>query len=258
MTADPAATTAKHPLRAGSLPEILSDVHVEGQTGLLRFERKGARCEVRFVRGHIVYAATTTRELRLGEVLVAEGLLRPEHLEEATRLVLEQGHRLGEALQQLGLVDTELLEDFLSIHVREILVNVLTWTEGAWGFEEQDPEAHQVLEVTPLPRDQVEASLVGLIATGMIEVAPPEPTPAELETQTRRQEILDLHASLGGRGNRELLGVTAQATGAEIKAAYFRLAKRPGRPPRAGARRPSGPPRADLRAADGRVSGLER
>ena len=298
MTADIGTTSPKHALRAGSLPELLSDVHVEGQTGLLRFEHKGERCDLRFVRGHIVYAAATARELRLGEVLVAEGLLRPEHLEEATRIVLEQGHRLGEALQQLGLVDTELLEDFLSIHVREILVHVFTWTEGAWAFEEQDPgtqlapdfplkmstgellmeavrrvpqgepirfalgdperlllpsteplvrfqrinlnptdafvlsrvdgtlSAHQVLEVTPLPRDQVEASLVGLIATGMIEVAPPEPTQAELETQARRQEILDLHTSLGGRGNRELLGVSAQSTGAEIKAAYFRLAKR--------------------------------
>lgn len=288
----------KQPLRAGALPEILSDVYVERRTGLLRFERPEDRCEVRFVRGHIVYAAATARALQLGEVLVAEGLLSPEHLGEATRVVVEQGHRLGEALQQLGLVDQELLEDFLSIHVREILVHVFSWSAGAWQFEEQDPDtrlapdfplkmstgelvmeavrrvpqggavrfalgdlervllpsteplvrfqrisldptdafvlsrvdgtlsARQVLEITPLPRERVEASLVGLLATGMIEAAAPEPSGAELEAQARRQEILDFHAGLARRSHADVLGVSPQATGAEIKAAYFRLARR--------------------------------
>jgi hypothetical protein len=81
--------------------------------------------------------------------------------------------------------------------------------------------ARQVLEITPLPREQVEVSLVGLLSTGMIEAAPPEPTQAELENKALRQEILDFHAALAKRNHREVLGVSAEATGAGVGMQYY-------------------------------------
>ncbi|HVR72135.1 MAG TPA: DnaJ domain-containing protein, partial [Vicinamibacteria bacterium] len=52
---------------------------------------------------------------------------------------------------------------------------------------------------------------------------PPERPPA---TDARRQEILEAHAALKTRTHFEVLGVGREATEAQVKEAYFRMAKR--------------------------------
>jgi tetratricopeptide (TPR) repeat protein len=122
-------------------------------------------------------------------------------------------------LERVLLPSTEPLVRFQRINLNPTDAFVLSRVDGTLS-------ARQVFEITPLPREDVEASLVGLLTTGMIEAAAPEPSGAELESQARRQEILDFHAGLAGRNHLDTLGVSAQATSAEIKAAYFRLARR--------------------------------
>jgi tetratricopeptide (TPR) repeat protein len=87
--------------------------------------------------------------------------------------------------------------------------------------------AREVLSGVALPAASAERSLCALLCTGILEYAagpapPPDaPSPAQL-----RPEILGLYEGLGRRSDHEVLGVAPGASAAELKAAYFRLARR--------------------------------
>ena len=127
-------------IEPGVLPSLLPKVYLSRRTGTLHFASGPEHCDIRFVKGHVVYGGASERKLHMGEVLVAQELLSQENLDRATELVVQQHLRLGQALQNIGVVDQELLEDFLAIHVREILRHVFSWRQGFYSFEEQDPE----------------------------------------------------------------------------------------------------------------------
>jgi tetratricopeptide (TPR) repeat protein len=87
--------------------------------------------------------------------------------------------------------------------------------------------AREVLSGVALPVATAERSLCALLCTGILEYAagpapPPDaPAPAQL-----REEILGLYEGLGRRSDHEVLGVAPGASAADLKAAYFRLARR--------------------------------
>ncbi len=77
------------------------------------------------------------------------------------------------------------------------------------------------------PPTQVWPTLAELVAAG--EMAPPgdsTPTQRLAPVDTRRLEILEAHDGLGLRTHFEILGVPRDATEAQVREAYFRLAKR--------------------------------
>ena len=125
-------------LGGGSIPGILRDIYVGRRTGLLVFTRGGQSCAIRFARGHIVHAQTNIPSLRMGEVLVTHGLLRREDQDRADAIVVAQRRKLGDVLQELGLLSSRRLEEALALHVREILGHVFAWPEGGYRFEEQE------------------------------------------------------------------------------------------------------------------------
>lgn len=128
--------------------------------------------------------------------------------------------------------------------------------------------AREIVQMIPLPAEEVERSLFGLLSTGVIEFtqarprraplppttapppapeepspAPPRPepprapsppppeeappsSPADDEASERRREILDAWESRKARTHFEVLGLERAVGEAEVKEAYFRLAKR--------------------------------
>jgi len=128
--------------------------------------------------------------------------------------------------------------------------------------------AREVMQLIPLPVEETQKSLFGLLSTGVIEflplpprprspveparpkgraasalpgataptpasppAAPPPPPAPVLEkaaapADARRLEIVEAHAGLKTRTHFEALGVTREATEAQVKEAYFRMAKR--------------------------------
>ena len=120
--------------------------------------------------------------------------------------------------------------------------------------------AREVMQMLPLPAEEVQRSLFGLLCTGIVEQnagppkarpkavplrprpeprpapAPPPPpivTPAppaarepSADTQAKRREIVEAYETLKAKSHFEALGVERTATDAQVKEAYFRLAKR--------------------------------
>lgn len=128
-------------LAPGVLPDVLRSLYVERRTGMLHFTRGEERGSVCFIKGNILYGGANIKECLMGETLVRHGLISPSDLDRALEAGALTGKRLGETLLELGFLDKEGHEDALALHVREILLCVFSWTEGAYAFEGQDAEA---------------------------------------------------------------------------------------------------------------------
>jgi tetratricopeptide (TPR) repeat protein len=122
--------------------------------------------------------------------------------------------------------------------------------------------AREVIQVVSLPQEEVERSLFGLLCTGVVEYLPeatrtrsprarkaaaapltqPPPTPATLQkepapkpideaearraAESRRREVIQSYDGLKAKTHFEVLGIARSATEAQVKEAYFGLAKR--------------------------------
>jgi tetratricopeptide (TPR) repeat protein len=115
--------------------------------------------------------------------------------------------------------------------------------------------AREVIQATPLEIDETQRSLFGLLCTGVVEylplppkpkpavrmprvrpAAPPPPDPAagptpeqrahQAEMDERRTEISERFEKLKGATHFDVLGIPRTANEAQVKAAYFSLAKR--------------------------------
>jgi len=233
-------------LSPGVLPGLLRDLYVGRKSGTLHFTRGGERRSVRLHRGHITNASTNVATDRLGDTLLRLGKLSPADHQRCDELIRRDKKRLGQALQELGLMTKQQVEEALALHVREVLLSVFAWLEGAYGFEEQaelagdeevaqglstgemileavrrvtDPDvvryalgdinrvlaqstdpllrfqkimlspvdgfllsrvdgtmsAREVIDLAPVPPEEAEKSLFGLLCTGTVEYAPGPP-----------------------------------------------------------------------------------
>jgi tetratricopeptide (TPR) repeat protein len=324
----------KGTLTEGALPALLRAVYVGRKTGILHFKRGADVRSVRFRQGHILSAQSTVRNEHLGEVLVRNELLTQAELDRAGARKRATGKKLGETLQEMGLIEREHLEDALALHVREVLLAIFSWNDGEYELEEppgaigggeptlklstgemiletvrliQNPsvvraalgntdrvldqstdpllrfqkvtlsptdgyvlsrvdgmlKAREILEMIPLPQEEVEKSLYGLLCTGIVEfaavsakrppaparpappprpAAPAEPAPRKdapardarkaeeearrQEVEARRKQILEAYDGLKTKTHFEVLGIPRASSEAQVKEAYFQLAKR--------------------------------
>ncbi|MCM2257457.1 MAG: J domain-containing protein [Vicinamibacteria bacterium] len=86
--------------------------------------------------------------------------------------------------------------------------------------------ARDVITAIALPATDVRRSLFLLLCVGLVEYASEAPPAARDTAQFLRTEIEELWADLRQRDHFAVLGVVRDATPAEIKAAYYRQAKR--------------------------------
>jgi tetratricopeptide (TPR) repeat protein len=119
-----------------SVPEILRDLYVGRRTGLLHFARGDALRSVRFDKGRIVQAVSNDPHTQLGELLVRDGLLTRAQLIETQRVSREKGRRFGRVVVEMGLLKEDAFEDALALYVREVLLDVFSWEESVYSFEE--------------------------------------------------------------------------------------------------------------------------
>lgn len=88
--------------------------------------------------------------------------------------------------------------------------------------------AGELVRASGLGEATAERSLLGLLCTGILEfaleAARASAPPVSLERL--REEILELHQGLARRTDHEILGVAPGASPADLKAAFFRMARR--------------------------------
>jgi tetratricopeptide (TPR) repeat protein len=181
---------------------------------------------------------------------------------EATRSVQDPDvvrYNLGDIDRVLGLSNDPLLR-FQRIGLTPVDGYVLSRVDGTLS-------AREVMQLIPLPSEEVQRSLFGLLSTGVVEylldlpakpAPPPVPRPASSRRKgvarrpaaapdaaaesaappassvpvapspvdTRRIEILEAYDTLQSGTHYDVLGIARDATEAQVKEAYFRMAKR--------------------------------
>lgn len=126
------ATTARDgTLATHDLADLVQELHEQHWTGRLVLTRRGGECRLSIQDGRLVFASSTDPDDRLGELLLRRGRLSVKLLREASRRVAP-GLRLGTVLVQEGVLSPKDLVRAVIEHVQEIIYAVFQWTEGSY------------------------------------------------------------------------------------------------------------------------------
>ena len=137
---------------AGHLLRLLQAARV---TGCLKFERAREKINLYVEDGRTLFATSTGGTLRVGDVLVRRGEVRPEAIEFVLAIQQDRpGLRIGHMLVESGaLTEDQIREAVLAVQ-RHIVLGLLLWQEGKFAFRPdervEDEEIRLDLDVDKL------------------------------------------------------------------------------------------------------------
>lgn len=114
----------------------LREIHVRLKSGRLHLIRGRELRQLRFREGRVLDASSDLPGERLGDLLVREGLLAPQALENAVRVVLGERRRLGAVLVETGCLSREQVTGAVSRHATAVLQASLERGGLSVAFEE--------------------------------------------------------------------------------------------------------------------------
>ncbi|HUG01110.1 MAG TPA: DUF4388 domain-containing protein, partial [Longimicrobiales bacterium] len=132
----------KGSLREASLADVCQLLSMGMKTGCLSITDRERFGRIYFDSGRITYANVVNRRDRLGDMLVADGVVTGEQLAEALQ---EQGRaperRLGQILLENGVLEQSELRERIRSQIEEAVYFLFTWSQGSFFFEvDQRPE----------------------------------------------------------------------------------------------------------------------
>jgi tetratricopeptide (TPR) repeat protein len=137
-------------LRDYSVNRLLQAVLAENLNGCLTVRREGVSRGLYIKGGMIVYASSTERVDRLGEIFISQGLLTRDEVDQALSQS-EPARRLGRILLVEGKITPQDLFLGVSAQVVSILERMRSWRKGEYEFEVlREPSPGTVLLRIPL------------------------------------------------------------------------------------------------------------
>lgn len=112
---------------------------ISGQrSGTLGINRDDQAVIIYFKDGRVAYAYTPSHRRRLGERLVAEGIIEDEVLEKSLIRQKQTGgeKRLGVILIEDEFINKQQLESVLSEQIKDVVYRVMSWDRGLFKFYE--------------------------------------------------------------------------------------------------------------------------
>jgi hypothetical protein len=106
----------------------------EQRTGRLVIKSETDTIQIFFHDGDIVFATETRKNNRLGELLKESGYISQEVLDECLTLSLKNKERLGKTLVEQGYISLERLNRFLLKQAENTVYNVLLWDAGQFEY----------------------------------------------------------------------------------------------------------------------------
>lgn len=148
---------------------IFWDLLEEEATGRLLLRRGQVVRQIELFVGHPVSVTTNVREETLGHFLVTRNVIDVRAHREAMATAASQKKRLGETLIAMGLLSPRQLIQELTAQTRLKLVHALRWRDGAWSFR---PTASGTSRGNAL--DFAEVIVKGLASTAQVDTPAPE------------------------------------------------------------------------------------
>ena len=131
-------------------PDLVEAVYESQWTGRLTVTHMGVGKSVIVQSGRLVFASSTSRDDRLGELLLRQGKITLHQYIEAGKL-MEGNKRLGTILVERGAIAPKELVQGVVEQTREIIFGTFQWTEGRYRMEQTaaDSEAITLKISTP-------------------------------------------------------------------------------------------------------------
>jgi hypothetical protein len=127
------------------LPEILQMVALQNKTGILTVQGEQDIIAISFLHGGVVAAdaLNQTTEGGLGQILAAQGLVKPAQFSAAVAEHQTGGGRLVDALLQKGLLTRAQLLSALRAQTYNLLLQTLRWKDGSFKFYGGDEVSYE-------------------------------------------------------------------------------------------------------------------
>jgi len=139
------------------LPDIFQLIGLQRKTGILMLtnDKDKESVTVTFESGMVVMSDSSQRRLedRLGNVLVKQGKLSRERLEDALTTQRQTLQRLGHILAVSSAITTRDLRDALSVQVAQIVFRVFRWRDGRYQFNAADTVDYDRENFVPMSTD---------------------------------------------------------------------------------------------------------
>jgi hypothetical protein len=119
------------------LQDILYVLSSKGKSGLLTLQTRSHDISLMFDRGSVVSVTTSDGSLRIGHLLVAQGYVTDEQIEDALGLqaVNPDSARIGDLLVDVGYVTREQIQDAVNAQLEASIFRILVQVGGTFTFE---------------------------------------------------------------------------------------------------------------------------
>jgi len=139
--------TIRGDLDTTSPPELLKSLLSSSETGILTVRSGEVTKSIYIQQGRVVYAASTDPDERLGESLLVRGKITARQYLEASKMI-RPGRKLGAILVELRALEPDDLIPSVEQQVKEIILNLLTWTHGDYELIMKDMDPLLTLNVS--------------------------------------------------------------------------------------------------------------
>jgi hypothetical protein len=118
-----------------TLPEIFRLLASSSKTGSVQIHRSAGRGEVYFRQGEVYFAESSLTRDPLGQKLVRARLITELQLRQALDEHAETGNRLGEVLVAEGVLEQSQIEDAVRQQIEDAIFDLLRWELGEFSWE---------------------------------------------------------------------------------------------------------------------------
>ncbi len=118
------------------LSSILQLVSDDKKTGVLRVNGNHARVQIVIRNGVIIYATSSRKEVRLGNLLIKNRMVSPDHLKKCIEHARQNNQSIGVTLIERGYITLPELKNMIHQQVKLILLDLCIKAEG--NFEYHD------------------------------------------------------------------------------------------------------------------------
>lgn len=140
-------------LKSTNLLKILTEAEGKSFTGTVTLKGNTGLASITLNNGKIVFVREPRIKSRLGRYLVSRNIITEKELQGALNVQKEKGGSfLGEVLVDQGFIEKETLDEAMRSVVEESLIHLFTWDEGLFRVEEEEVSGDPVGD---LPYDEI-------------------------------------------------------------------------------------------------------
>ena len=125
-------------LTRDALGDVIRKLYVNRRSGILHLTQVKTSKRIYFRKGSMIFANSDVDTDRLGEFLIRQQVIDREGFERASKVMKENGSRLGRTLVELGFATPEEMEGKVVEQIQAIIYSLFSWASGEYRFEQHE------------------------------------------------------------------------------------------------------------------------